>query len=477
MKKLIFIALMFSTLTIAMGQDKGSYITVGGDLGWTKFFYDLDEGSSRGKLGYGGNIGYQYFFSPNWGIGVKAEFFVFNTQSRYQNRLFTFEGQVDDLFMNELNEPTEYELDVTLRNWRENQKTSFFNIPLMLLYQTRFGQSKNVGMYGGIGAKAQFPIKSTYKRNKGNALLLAYYPDYNMRIVEEFPLPSQHGFGSNGNLNWKGDNELKFGVAVTGELGFLFALSRRVDLTVGVSADYGLMDIKDKSVELLYPTGSQQRVDYIGQNLAYNGILNSQEINKNHPFALKGELGLRIKIGKLTEKRGKKSEDKQDEIIELLRGLANRPADTIILNPTIEVTFPEEYFDRISSRRDADSNTLDGVPVADIEILMEPVFFDLNQSVLRRDAKETLDRKMDMLRRHDQVRLTIVGHTCDLGSYKHNYELSRRRAETVRSYLISNGIRPSRLTIVPEGMNNPMNPNDTEQHRQLNRQVNFIVGK
>ena len=470
MKKLIFIALMFSTLTIAMGQDKGSYITVGGDLGWTKFFYDLDEGSSRGKLGYGGNIGYQYFFSKNWGVGIQAEFSVFNTQSRYNSRTFTFADQVDD-------EGFDYDLDVTLRRWRENQKTYFFNVPLMLMYQTRFGQTQNVGMYGGIGAKAQLPIKSTYKRHRGDALFLAYYPEINWRVPEENSLP-QYGYGSNGNLSLKGDNELKFGVAVTGELGFLFALSRRVDLTVGVSADYGLMDIKDKNVGLLSVEGNQQGLDYIGQNMSYEGILNSQEINKNHPFALKGELGLRIKIGKLTEKRGKKSEDKQDEIIELLRGLANRPADTIILNPTIEVTFPEEYFDRISARRDAaESNPLDGVPVTDIEILMEPVFFDINQSVLRRDARETLDRKMDILRKHDQVRLTIVGHTCNLGSYKLNYELSKRRAETVRSYLISNGIRPSRLTIVPEGMNNPMNPNDTEQHRQLNRQVNFIVGK
>jgi len=473
MKKLIFIALMFSTLTIAMGQDRGSYITVGGDLGWTKFFYDLDEGSSRGKLGYGGNIGYQYFFSKHWGVGIKAEYFVFNTQSRFDNKQFTFDQQFDD-------EGDECDINISLNKWRENQKTSFFNIPLMLVYQTRFGERKDVGMYGGIGAKAQFPIKSTYKRHKGEAGVFGHYPEWNLTILPEYPLPA-HNYGTNGDLGWKGDNDLKFGVAVTGELGFLFALSRRVDLTVGVAADYGLMDIKDKSEQLLYPTGVQQEGDYIAQKVAYNGVLNSQEINKNHPFALKGELGLRIKIGKLTDDRNQKkpSENRDDEIVDLLRQLANRPVDTVIVNPIVQVVLPEQPtdYDYYSRIRKQGENPLDGVSAEAIEFLMEPVFFDLDRANLRKDAIKILDSKIDMLKKHDHIRLTIVGNTCDLGSVQHNYDLSRRRAEAVRMYLINKGIRPSRLSILPEGMSNPYAPNDTEEHRQLNRRVDFIVGK
>ena len=483
MKKLIFIALMFSTLTIAMGQDKGSYITVGGDLGWTKFFYDLDEGSSRGKLGYGGNIGYQYFFSKHWGVGIQAEFSVFNTQSRFDNKQFTFDGQFDDVGDDVL-----YDLNIALNNWRENQKTYFFDIPLMLMYQTRFGQSKNVGMYGGVGAKAQLPIKSTYKRHKGEAGVFGHYPDWNLTILPEFPLPA-HNYGTNGDLGWKGDNELKFGVAVTGELGFLFALNRRIDLTVGVSADYGLMDIKDKNVELLYPTGVQQEGDYIAQKVAYNGVLNSQEIDKNHPFALKGELGLRIKIGKVSEERKPKiqqQENRQDEIIGLLKDIANRPADTVVVNPIIEVVLPEQptddydYYSRIRKNGKTPSSVSEGkdaVEAEAVEFLMEPVFFDLDKANLRKDAIEILNRKIELLQKYDHIRLTIVGHTCDLGSREHNYELSSRRADAVRMYLINKGVRPSRLSSLPEGMSNPYAQNSNEENRQLNRRVDFIVGK
>ena len=76
------------------------------------------------------------------------------------------------------------------------------------------------------------------------------------------------------------------------------------------------------------------------------------------------------------------------------------------------------------------------------------------------------------------VRFKVAGHTDDRGSETHNLGLSRRRAETVRRYLIeSGGIAATRLEIEAHGENNPLIGEESEYARQMNRRVEFTPAR
>ena len=78
---------------------------------------------------------------------------------------------------------------------------------------------------------------------------------------------------------------------------------------------------------------------------------------------------------------------------------------------------------------------------------------------------------------HDQMldlRFSVAGHTDATGSEDYNAELSRRRATSVRSYLIAaHGIDPERLELEALGETKPLEPNDSDWGRQMNRRVEF----
>jgi len=71
--------------------------------------------------------------------------------------------------------------------------------------------------------------------------------------------------------------------------------------------------------------------------------------------------------------------------------------------------------------------------------------------------------------------LEIIGHTDNVGSAQSNQDLSDRRAYSVRTYLMSNGINGTRLTSSGKGLTDPVATNSTPEGRALNRRVEFIA--
>ena len=72
-------------------------------------------------------------------------------------------------------------------------------------------------------------------------------------------------------------------------------------------------------------------------------------------------------------------------------------------------------------------------------------------------------------------RVTIVGHTDNLGPREVNQELSFQRAESVRDELIRRGVDAATLTIAGFGPDQPIADNATEEGRQQNRRIEFVI--
>jgi outer membrane protein OmpA-like peptidoglycan-associated protein len=106
---------------------------------------------------------------------------------------------------------------------------------------------------------------------------------------------------------------------------------------------------------------------------------------------------------------------------------------------------------------------------------MSDVLFDTNQATLKPGAKEKLAKVSGILLAYPTLHLVLEGHTDSTGSDEYNLELSRRRADSVREYLVSNGISPSNIEAHGMGKDSPVATNDTAVGRQQNRRVEMVV--
>lgn len=86
-----------------------------------------------------------------------------------------------------------------------------------------------------------------------------------------------------------------------------------------------------------------------------------------------------------------------------------------------------------------------------------------------------LDEVISVLTEHTNFDVAIEGHTDSVGNDTLNQELSQRRAESVLSYLTSNGIQSTRLSASGFGEALPIADNDTAEGRAINRRIEFAV--
>lgn len=102
--------------------------------------------------------------------------------------------------------------------------------------------------------------------------------------------------------------------------------------------------------------------------------------------------------------------------------------------------------------------------------------FDTDSDVIKDESKPTLDRIVALLKANTGWKMTIEGHTDSSGGGAHNQQLSKRRAESVKSYLVQGGIDAARLTAVGLGSSKPVTSNDTVVGRSQNRRVELVRG-
>ncbi len=107
-------------------------------------------------------------------------------------------------------------------------------------------------------------------------------------------------------------------------------------------------------------------------------------------------------------------------------------------------------------------------------IVLRSVQFALDSAALDSTAKGILREAASMLKNQTGT-IYVDGHTCSLGTDQYNQRLSERRANSVRNYLIEQGVPANRLIARGFGESNPKYSNATEETRRLNRRVELSV--
>jgi len=108
-------------------------------------------------------------------------------------------------------------------------------------------------------------------------------------------------------------------------------------------------------------------------------------------------------------------------------------------------------------------------------VILNNLFFDVDQYALKEQSITELREIVKFLQANESVRIEISGHTDDTGSEAYNQQLSLKRAASVADYLKGEGIAASRLIQKGYGSQRPIQPNNSEDNRQLNRRIEFRV--
>jgi len=103
------------------------------------------------------------------------------------------------------------------------------------------------------------------------------------------------------------------------------------------------------------------------------------------------------------------------------------------------------------------------------------VLFEYDRAELKSGALRNLYPLVTFLRENPGRNVLIEGHTDSIGSDSYNIDLSQRRADAVRSFLLQNGLGPERMTIQGYGESYPVASNDSDAGRQQNRRVELVV--
>jgi OOP family OmpA-OmpF porin len=114
--------------------------------------------------------------------------------------------------------------------------------------------------------------------------------------------------------------------------------------------------------------------------------------------------------------------------------------------------------------------------------VIKGITFDTDEATIRRSSLPILDEAVKVLSEYKDIRIEIAGHTDDTGERDHNLDLSKRRAEAVKKYLVDNGIDEGRIVTTGYGPDRPLEPiadGDTKatkkKKRANNRRTEFTI--
>jgi outer membrane protein OmpA-like peptidoglycan-associated protein len=106
---------------------------------------------------------------------------------------------------------------------------------------------------------------------------------------------------------------------------------------------------------------------------------------------------------------------------------------------------------------------------------MDGITFDYDSDAIQPASFPILDEAVKILNAYPQILLLVEGHTSSEGEAKYNLDLSRRRAESVRTYMVKQGVGEKRIETVGYGADRPLDSSDSDAAREKNRRIEFKI--
>jgi outer membrane protein OmpA-like peptidoglycan-associated protein len=141
---------------------------------------------------------------------------------------------------------------------------------------------------------------------------------------------------------------------------------------------------------------------------------------------------------------------------------------------SLQDAFYKQYDDILSKQGYTNLNSIQK-PIKGMKIYLSNILFDKGKASLITSSYVELDRVFDFMQRFSDVRIEVGGHTSSEGSLSVNQKLSEARAKSVCDYLIKKGVSAERVVHRGYNYSHPIESENTERGKVLNRRVEFIV--
>lgn len=125
-----------------------------------------------------------------------------------------------------------------------------------------------------------------------------------------------------------------------------------------------------------------------------------------------------------------------------------------------------------------DPALFEGVVMSPKEVksfLLHNIYFANGKTRILDSSEKALNELHRFLQSRPTQRIRIVGHTDNIGSDRSNQSLSEGRCQEVKHEMMNRGINPKRIEVEGRGERDPIVPNDSEEHRQMNRRVEIVL--
>ena len=103
------------------------------------------------------------------------------------------------------------------------------------------------------------------------------------------------------------------------------------------------------------------------------------------------------------------------------------------------------------------------------------VTFDTKSAEIKQELYTEINRVAGILNKYPDTLIRVEGHTDNVGSDAYNMDLSKRRAENVKTLLAMRGVAQNRMEVIGFGKTMPIASNNTEAGRQMNRRVEIKI--
>jgi outer membrane protein OmpA-like peptidoglycan-associated protein len=445
MKKYIIFGLMLLLFEVAHAQQKGSYLLLNAGGGKHNIAYNLENGTVKTGLGLTGNLGYNYFFSPNFGIGTGLGIQTYKSTAvlNYMSANSTVDTDGDA-----------YDFRIYYQDWKESQSLLTLDIPIGFNYQTKLGAKS--GLLASAGAKVSIPVKASYETTNGEIVTTGFYEQWNVELGN---MP-QHNFNTLTDFPTS-----KFAAkpvySVYADLGYLHQVTSKMGLYLGAYVNYGLNNFLTLSDKNVYQ-----------QDGVYNGVMSSNLISSANLISFGVKVGINLRLSK-------------DKVVPIV--------DEIIID--IDTVKPEPEIVKIDSVKTPDivvipeekNEVKDTVKVvivdekkqnyeAAIEVAEKIKFrFDLNSAVPLNLQDDKYTELANILKANPEMKLQITGHTCDEGTKEVNIKVGMDRANAVKDIFLEKGVPASQMTTETKYYLEPLVPNTSEENRAQNRRAEFKI--
>lgn len=279
MKRLLFLAV--AAMVCSGLSARQHVIEIIGDAGYTATANQIAHSRTFGGLGYGGSLGYAYFFHPNigFGVGVGCRHYGMGAQVDY-----TYQWK--DVF--DTDTPAEqYTHMVKLNQWKEQVDVYYLEVPVSV--QFRFLIASRTQLLLCIGASYAMPLYSKTK-NSGQLTHMGDYPQWGLML--DIP---EHGFYTNTDFHPSTSLKMRHTVAPFARIDFAINLTEGLQFLAGARLGLAALPILNGGTNDLgfrndIPNGAEFHSFMNDYTSLYN---TSENPYATYPFHVSLEIGLR----------------------------------------------------------------------------------------------------------------------------------------------------------------------------------------